>query len=90
LQRLRNVAYFIQKERAFIGQFETADFLCYGTGEGAFFVAEKLAFQQIQRNGGAIQLYKRTSAARADVVNGARNQFLARACFSLNKKQLNL
>src|SRR5260370_38919989 len=85
LQGLRDIAYFIQKERAFIGQLEAADFLRYGASERALLVAKKLAFQQIQRNGGAIQLYERTSAARADVVNRTRNQFLSCARFSLDQ-----
>jgi len=85
LQGLRNIAYFIQKERALIGQLKTADFFRNGAGERAFLVAEKLAFQEIERNGGAVQLYKRTSAARADIVNCARDQLLACCCFSLDE-----
>src|SRR5580700_1933977 len=48
-------------------------------------MAKKLAFQQIERNGRAIQFYVRASAARADVVNRARDQLLAGAGFSLEK-----
>src|ERR1700676_3709362 len=85
LQGLRNIADFIQKERAFIGQFETANFLGYGARERPSLMAKKLALQQIKRNGSAIELYERTSAARADVVNRARNQFLACPGFSLDQ-----
>src|ERR1700739_639625 len=85
LQSRRNVAHFVEKERAFVGQLETANLLCYGTGECASLVAKKLAFQQIERNGGAIQLYKRAPEPRAQTVNCACNQLFARACFSLDK-----
>jgi hypothetical protein len=48
-------------------------------------MAEKLAFQQIERNGGAVHLDERPSAPRADVVNRARDKLLAGARFSLDK-----
>jgi len=41
----RNIAHFVQEERAFVGQLETANLLRYGSGERAAFVAKKLAFQ---------------------------------------------
>jgi len=50
-------------------------------------VAKKLAFQQIEWDGSAIQLYEMASAARADVVNGARDQLLTGARFSLDKNR---
>jgi hypothetical protein len=59
--------------------------LRYGSGERASLVTKKLAFQQIERNGSAIQLYERTPASRAEVVNCARDQLLAGACLSLDK-----
>ena len=85
LQCRRNIAHLVQEERAFVGQFETANLLRDGSGESALLVAKKLAFQQIQRNGSAIQLYERASAPRADVVNRARDQLLAGAGFSLDQ-----
>src|SRR6267142_721187 len=71
LQRGRNIAYLVQKERAFVGQFETANLLRDGSREGTFLVPKKLTFQKIQRDGGAIQPYERASAARTKVVNRA-------------------
>jgi hypothetical protein len=62
-----------------------ADLLRYGSGEHAFLVTKKLTFQQIQRNGSAIESYERTLALRAEVVNCARDQLLAGACLSLDK-----
>src|ERR1700739_910678 len=81
LQSRRNVAHFVEKERAFVGQLETANLLCYGTGECASLMAKKLAFQQIERNGSTIQLYKRAAAPRAQVVNCAGNQLFPRSVF---------
>src|SRR6266700_1611247 len=69
LQRRWDVAYFVQEECALISELETPNLLRDGSGERAFLVAKKLALQQVQRNGGAIQPYKRPSATRADVVN---------------------
>ena len=40
---------------------------------------EKLAFQQTGRNGGTIQLYKGSFAARTELVDGPRNQILSGA-----------
>src|SRR5260370_32260615 len=48
-------------------------------------MATKLDFQQIERNGGAIQFNEWASAPRAEIVNRACDQFLASACFSLDK-----
>jgi hypothetical protein len=85
LQRRRNIPHFVQEERAFVGQLETANLLRYGSRECAFLVAKKLTFKQIQRNGSAIQSDERVSAAGTDVVNRVRDQLLASARFSLDK-----
>ena len=50
-----------------------------------FLVAEHLAFQQAGGNGGAIQLDEGALAARAEVVDGARQQFLAGAGFAVDQ-----
>src|SRR5258706_7691139 len=85
LQCRWNIAYLIEEKRAFVGQLKAANLLRYGSGEGAFLVAKKLTFQQIQRNGSAIHPYERAAAPRADVVNGACDQLLAGTGFSLNQ-----
>jgi hypothetical protein len=48
-------------------------------------MAKKFAFQQVERDGSAIQLYKRAAAARTDVVNRSRDQLLTGPCFALDK-----
>src|ERR1019366_1169055 len=68
LQHKRNLADLIQKQRAFIGQFEDAAFLRSCVGEGALFVPEQLAFQQGFGNGGAVDGDERLRLADALVV----------------------
>ncbi len=45
LQCQRDIAHFVQEERPFVGQLETADLLRDGAGESALLMAKKLAFQ---------------------------------------------
>ena len=49
LQSQRNLTDLVQEQSAFIGQFETAYLSADGTGERAFFIAEKVAFQKGRR-----------------------------------------
>jgi hypothetical protein len=85
LQRRRDVAHLVEKERAFIGHFEAPDLLSDGSGKSALLVTEHLAFQKIQRNGRAIELYESAPDAPAGVVNGMRDKFLSRTGFPLDK-----
>ena len=66
-------------------QFETADPLGDGAGEGALLVAEEFAFQQAGGNGGAVELDEGGLLARTEVVYGARQQFLAGAGFAVDQ-----
>jgi hypothetical protein len=68
-----NIANLIQEEGAFIGQLEAAQLLRYGSSECALLVAKKLALQEIQRDGRAVQLDEWAPAARADFVNRTRD-----------------
>jgi hypothetical protein len=47
LQRPAHVADFVQKNGAAMGFLDAAQFLFDSAGEGAFFVAEEFAFQQV-------------------------------------------
>src|SRR2546425_2133685 len=82
LQLVRNVADLVEEESAAVGQFEAADFLVDGPGEGAALVTEELGFEQAGRNGGAIDFDKSTIAARAEIVDGAGEKLLASAGFA--------
>src|SRR5260370_29643886 len=85
LQRQRNISHLVQEQSSFISQFETSNLLRDSSRKSAFLVAKQLAFHQIERNGSAIQLYERASTPRAEIVNRAREQFLAGARLSLDK-----
>jgi hypothetical protein len=85
LQRRRNIADFVEEKGTLIGQLEAAKLLRDGSGERTFFVAKKLAFQQIQWDGGAVQLDEWASVSRTDVMNCASDQLLASACFTLDQ-----
>ena len=65
LQFERNIADFIQEQRAAVRRFETADLLRHGAREGAPFVTEELAFEKSQRNRRAVQLHEGPIAAPA-------------------------
>ena len=82
MQLERDVADFVEEERAPIGELEATDFLVDGTGEGAALVAEEFGFEKTGRNGGAIHFDEGTLFARAEIVDGAGDDFLAGAGFA--------
>ncbi len=85
LEFQRDVADFVQKERSVVGQLEAAKFLRDGAGEGAALVAEQLGFEQAGGDCGAIDFDEGAIAARAEIMDGARDEFLARAGFAANQ-----
>src|SRR5690606_10224554 len=54
-------------------------------GECAAFVTEQLAFDQILRNGGAVDRDKRLRGTRAVLMNAARDELLAGSAFPRDK-----
>ena len=78
----RHLADFVEQQRAALGQFEAAGAALQRAGERAFFVAEDFAFDQRLRNRGAVDGDERLRLARAERVNGARDQFLAGAALA--------
>ena len=58
LQVERHFADLIQKQRAFMGQFQAAYLAGNGAGECAFLVAEEFAFNQPRGDGRAVELDK--------------------------------
>src|SRR5258705_13623186 len=85
LHRRRDVAYFVQEQRAFVSHFKAPDLLRDGSGEGALLMTEQFAFQKIQRNGRAIKLYKWATEALTGVVNGMCDELLACTGFPLDE-----
>jgi hypothetical protein len=78
----RHVADFVQEHRPRIGLLELARLGSRGAGEGALLVAEELAFHQVFREGGAVDLHQRPVAARRVEMNGARDQVLPYPAFA--------
>src|SRR4030095_1327582 len=87
LQLQWDIAHFIEKKRAAMGQLEAANALRYSAGKSAFLMAKELALKQSGGNRRAIDFYQGPLAAPAEIVNGARDQFLARAGFALDENR---
>src|SRR5262245_548786 len=68
-------------------QLEASDSLCDGAGESAFLVTKEFTLEQASGNSSTVYLDQGALAPRAEVVNGARNQFLTGAGFALNKNR---
>ena len=82
LQLGRDVADFIEENGAAVGEFESADLLGNGAGEGSFLVAEELAFEQAGGDSGAVNLHEGSAVPAAEIVDGAGHAFLAGAGFA--------
>src|SRR5580704_9541486 len=87
LKLQRKVANFVEKQSAAVCKFEAADFLGERTGEGAAFVAKQLGFKKTRGDGSAIHLNEGAFATRAEIVNGAGNQFFAGTGFAKNQNR---
>ena len=75
-------ADFVEEEGAVAGGADEAEVVAVGAGEGAAAVAEELAFEQVARNGGAVERDERLLGAVGEVVNGAGEDLLAGAAFA--------
>jgi hypothetical protein len=78
LQRQRQVAHFIEEQRAAIGRFEPAGSRLGGAGEGAGLVAEQFRFRQRRRQRAAVHRHEFTPAP-ALAMQMPCHQFLAGA-----------
>ena len=77
LQRKRNIAHFIEKQRTAISQFDLAFGCLDGTGESTLLMTEQLALEQIFGNSRAVDGNERALSAAAAIVDAPRQQFLA-------------
>ena len=75
-------AHFVEKDRAFVGDFERAFLVVNGAGERAFHMPEQSGFQQIGGQRTAVHGDKRMIHARRIGMNRLGDQFLARAGFA--------
>jgi hypothetical protein len=77
-----HVADFVEEEGSAVGALEGAAFFCglVGTaGSGAVAVAEELGFDEVFRDGGAVELDEDAVAAEGFGVHGAGDEFFAGA-----------
>ena len=81
----RQLADFVEKQRAAIGALHLAALGRKGAGERPLGVAEELRFHQVLGDGSAVNGYKRLVFAAAVVMDGARQQFLAGAGFAADQ-----
>ena len=82
LSQKRQIADLIEEDRPPLGPLEATPFPGYGTGEGPFFMAEKLTVDEAFRYRPAVDLYERAVFAGRRVVDGVGDHLLAGAGFS--------
>ncbi|HJY93250.1 MAG TPA: hypothetical protein VJ255_23390, partial [Candidatus Acidoferrum sp.] len=80
-----HIADFIKEECPFVSQFEAANSLCNCARKSSPFVAKELTLEQIEWNGGTVQLYQGPAAARARIVDRVSDEFLASAGLALDE-----
>src|SRR5262249_10586015 len=68
---------FVENDGARAAKFEAAQFTVDSSREGAAFVSEEFALDEIGRKGGTIYFQKRCVAARAEFVNKSREMVFA-------------
>ena len=73
------LADLVEEERAPVGQLEAARLRRRRAGEGALLVAEQLAFDEVRRQGRAVDRDERRASAGARLVDGVGQQLLAGA-----------
>src|SRR5690606_10368365 len=76
-----------QEQRARVGAFEVPLVLPVGAGKAAALVAEQFAFDQVRRNGAAIDRNERLVAAAAELMDGVRGQLFASAAFAYEQRR---
>ena len=82
LKRYVELADLIQKKRAVMGDLKKALFVSDGPGKRAFFVAEKLGFEQVFVDRGAVDGLKSLARTQAVGVNRAGDQLFSGAAFA--------
>ena len=74
-----HVADLVEEQRAAFGDLEAALARRDGAGERALLVAEQLALEQVGGDRAAVDRHERALAARTEIMDGARDDFLAGA-----------
>src|SRR5881396_4280530 len=73
------VADLVEEDGAAMGRLELADLELVGAGEGASLVTEQLAFQELPRHGGAVDLDEGPRPAGGEMVDRVGDELLASA-----------
>ena len=77
---------FIKENRSLVGHFKEAGLAFFaGACEGAADVAEEFAFEEVCRQGGAVDGYEGAVAVVAGVVDALGEELFPRAAFALNQ-----
>src|SRR5712664_1020209 len=82
LRSRRKRGDFIENDGAVAAELETAELALDRAGKSAALVAEEFAFDQLRRKAGAINFQERRIAARAELMNQAREVVLTGATFT--------
>jgi hypothetical protein len=85
LQPQRQIADFVEEQRAARSFLEQPFTRAQGAGESAFDMTEQFRLQQRFRDGGAVDRHERAGMAWAGAVNGARQELLAGAGFTADQ-----
>ena len=81
----RQVADLVEEQRAAVRRLEEALAVLGSTGEGALAVAEEFGLEQLLRDRTTVDGDERLRAARRDIVDRTRHQFLAGARLALHQ-----
>src|SRR6516162_11330906 len=81
----RNIPDLIEKDGPAIRQLEAADALRDGAGKRAPLVSAELAFEQAGRYRRAVELDEGVRAAKAEIVDGAGDQFFSRPRLAMDQ-----
>ncbi len=77
---------FVEENRSLVGHFKEAGLAFFaGAREGAADVAEEFAFEEVCRQGGAVDSHEGAVAAVAGVVDALSEEFFPRTAFALNQ-----
>ena len=79
------ISDLVKEDGALIRRFELADLELVSSGESPALVTEKLAFQKLSRDGGAVYLDEGAGLAHAELVDGPGDEVLAGAGFTANE-----
>ena len=75
-------ADFVEKNRAFVREFETPLLHFFGSGVRAFFVTEQFAFEQRFAQSRAVHFYHFVSASRREIVDRIGDEFFSHTAFA--------